>query len=172
MGASPRGMRRSAPSGSLPRAAGLGPTGHCGSHRYVLSSACIRCEPSCPASSATDQQSAFTAGDSADRRVPKATSTLRCCASTSPSTALTRASTLAVQSATSSMCWPRGRVVNISSTKQAARHGRLKFTSAHVRPIRLPSLTVTLSATQRGRASAGRETRTLIQACQRPDPLG
>ena len=103
------------------------------SHRYVPSSACIRCGPWCPASSASDQQFAFTPGDSADR-YQKATSTLRRCASTRPSTVLTCASTPAVQSATSSMLADAAVSLLFSSTKQAARHGRLRLQARSSRP--------------------------------------
>jgi len=44
----------------------------------VPSRACIRCGPSCPASSAADQQFAFTSDASADR-YPNATSALWRC---------------------------------------------------------------------------------------------
>ncbi len=97
------GSHAAASPGSSPRRSAQ-------SHRYDPSSACIRCGPSCPASSATDQQFAFTPGDSADR-YPNATSTLRRCASTRPRTALTCASTLAVHVRDIVYAGPRGRVV-------------------------------------------------------------
>lgn len=69
------------------------------------------------------RQFAFTPGASADR-YPDATSTLRRCASTRPSTALTCASTRALHSLTSPMLAHAAVTSSSSPTKQAACHGR------------------------------------------------
>jgi len=69
------------------------------------------------------QQFAFTPGASA-LTYPNATSTLRRCASTRPSTALTCASTRVLHSLTSPMLAHAAVTSLFSSTKQAACHGR------------------------------------------------
>jgi hypothetical protein len=106
--------------------AGSSPRSSCQSHRYEPSRACIRCQPSCPAASAIDQQFAFVPGDSA-LTYPDATSALRRCASTRPRTTLTCASTRAAHAATSSIL-AHAAVSSVSvSTRQALCHGRLKL---------------------------------------------
>ena len=99
--------------------AGSSPRRSCQPHRCDPSSACIRCQPSCPAASAIDQQFAFVPGDSA-LTYPNATPTLRRCAITRPSTALTCASTLAAHAPTSSMLAHAAVSLSLASTKQAA----------------------------------------------------
>jgi len=81
--------------------------------------------------SATDQQFALTPGDSADR-YPNATSTLRRCASTRPRTTLTCASTHVAHDQTSSLAYAAVSLLPVS-TKQAARHGRLKLQASNSR---------------------------------------